>query len=51
MERLIVRLFTILVILFLVVFLIEKMTEKFLGVKRKKISETPAKALIDGEER
>jgi hypothetical protein len=45
MERLIVRLFTILVILFLVVFLIEKMTEKFLGVKRKKISETPGKSV------
>ncbi|WP_180349993.1 DUF4181 domain-containing protein [Bacillus sp. D386] len=37
--------FTILVILFLVVFLIEKMTEKFLGVKRKKISETPGKSV------
>ncbi|WP_462405636.1 DUF4181 domain-containing protein [Gracilibacillus sp. Marseille-QA3620] len=43
MERLIVRLFTIIVILFLVIFVIEKMTEKFLGVKTKKISETPGK--------
>ncbi len=37
------RLFTIIVILFLVIFVIEKMTEKFLGVKTKKISETPGK--------
>ena len=37
------RLFTIIVILFLVIFIIEKMTEKFLGVKTKKIPETPGK--------
>ena len=39
------RLFTTIVILFLVIFVIEKMTEKFLGIKTKKISETPGKSV------
>lgn len=37
--------FTILIILFLVVLFIEKMIDKFLGVKRNKLSETSGKSV------
>lgn len=39
------RLLTVLIILLLVVFSVEKMTDKFWGVKRKSISETPGKRI------
>ena len=44
-RGLILRLLTILIILFLVVFLVEKMTDKFWGVKRKSISEPTGKRI------
>ncbi|PQD93890.1 hypothetical protein CYL18_17175 [Pradoshia eiseniae] len=44
-RGLILRLLTVLIILLLVVFSVEKMTDKFWGVKRKSISETPGKRI------
>ncbi len=41
----ILRLLTILIILFLVAFSVEKIIDKFWGVKRKSISETPGKRI------
>ena len=44
-RGLILRLLTILIILFLVAFSVEKIIDKFWGVKRKSISETPGKRI------
>jgi len=44
-RGLILRLLTILIILFLVAFSVEKIIDKFWGVKRKSISETPSKRI------
>ena len=44
-RGLILRLLMILIILFLVVFSVEKIIDKFWGVKRKSISETPGKRI------
>jgi hypothetical protein len=44
-RGLILRLLAILIILFLVVFSVEKIIDKFWSVKRKSISETPGKRI------